>query len=98
MDPNNIYQNRDIATWTNIFTLSAEKGDKGWYYEVHDVPHGSVAHVWYDSPTLGMKRRLSVYTPAGYEDNPKTNYPVLSTSAAPPRSWTTSSPKARPSR
>ena len=31
MDPNNIYQNRDIATWTNIFTLSAEKGDKGWY-------------------------------------------------------------------
>ena len=77
MDPNNIYQNRDIATWTNIFTLSAEKGDKGWYYEVHDVPHGSVAHVWYDSPTLGMKRRLSVYTPAGYEDNPKTKYPVL---------------------
>ena len=77
MDPNNIYQNRDIATWTNIFTLSTEKGDKGWYYEVHDVPHGSVAHVWYDSPTLGMKRRLSVYTPAGYEDNPKTKYPVL---------------------
>ena len=77
MDPNNIYQNRDIATWTNIFTLSAEKGDKGWYYEVHDVPHGSVAHVWYDSPSLGMKRRLSVYTPAGYEDNPKAKYPVL---------------------
>ena len=24
MDPSNIYQNRDIATWTNIFTLSAE--------------------------------------------------------------------------
>ena len=77
MDPNNIYQNRDIATWTNIFTLSAEKGDKGWYYEVHDVPHGTVAHVWYDSPSLGMKRRLSVYTPAGYEDNPKAKYPVL---------------------
>ena len=29
MDPSNIYQNRDIATWTNIFTLCAEKGDKG---------------------------------------------------------------------
>ena len=39
MDPSNIYQNRDIATWTNIFTLSAEQGDKGWYYEVQDVPH-----------------------------------------------------------
>ena len=77
MDPSNIYQNRDIATWTNIFTLSAEPGDAGWYYEVHDVPHGSLAHVWYDSPTLGTQRRLTVYTPAGYEDSPRTKYPVL---------------------
>ena len=76
MDPNNIYQNRDIATWTNIFTISAEKGDKGWYYEVHDTPHGNVAHVWYDSPTLGDTRRMSVYTPAGYEGG-KQKYPVL---------------------
>lgn len=29
MDPSNIYQNRDIATWTNIFTISTEQGDKG---------------------------------------------------------------------
>ena len=77
MDPSNVYQNRDVATWTNIFTLSAKEGDKGWYYEVHDVPHGTVSHVWYDSPTLGAKRRLSVYTPAGYEDNPKAKYPVF---------------------
>jgi len=75
-DPSNIYQNRDVATWTNIFTISAEKGDKGWYYEVHDVPHGSVSHVWYDSPTLGARRRLTVYTPAGYESS-KAKYPVL---------------------
>ena len=77
MDPSNIYQNRDIATWTNIFTISAEQGDAGWYYEVHDTPHGSLSHVWYDSPTLGKQRRLTVYTPAGYEDNPKAKYPVL---------------------
>ena len=25
MDPSNIYQNRDIATWTNIFTISTGK-------------------------------------------------------------------------
>ncbi|MBO4743534.1 MAG: esterase [Bacteroidales bacterium] len=75
-DPSNIYQNRDIATWTNIFTLSAEKDDAGWYYEVHDVPHGTVSHVWYNSPTLGKDRRLSVYTPAGYEKG-KGKYPVL---------------------
>ena len=77
MDPSNIYQNRDIATWTNIFTLSAEPGDKGWYYEVQNVPHGNVSKVWYDSPTLGMQRRMTVYTPAGYEKNTKTKYPVL---------------------
>ena len=77
MDPSNIYQNRDIATWTNIFTMSTEKGDKGWYYEVQDVPHGNVSKVWYDSPTLGMQRRMTVYTPAGYEKNPKAKYPVL---------------------
>ncbi|MBQ6577140.1 MAG: esterase [Bacteroidales bacterium] len=77
MDPSNIYQNRDVATWTNIFTISAEKGDKGYWYEVHDVPHGSLSHVWYNSPTLGAQRRLTVYTPAGYEDNPKAKYPVF---------------------
>ncbi|MBQ8060954.1 MAG: esterase [Bacteroidales bacterium] len=76
MDPSNIYRNRDVATWTNIFTLSAEQGDKGWYYEVHDVPHGTVSHVWYDSPTLEANRRLTVYTPAGYEGG-KAKYPVL---------------------
>lgn len=77
MDPSNIYQNRDIATWTNIFTLSTEKGDKGWYYQVNDTPHGNVTKVWYDSPTLGKQRRMTVYTPAGYEKNTRTKYPVL---------------------
>ena len=77
MDPSNIYQNRDIATWTNIFTLSTEKGDKGWYYQVNDVPHGNVSKIWYDSPALGMQRRMTVYTPAGYEKNTKKKYPVL---------------------
>lgn len=76
MDPSNIYQIRDVATWTNYFTVSAQEGDQGWYYEVHDVPHGTVSHVWYNSPTLGNNRRLTVYTPAGYE-NSKTKYPVL---------------------
>ena len=76
MDPSNVHQNRDVATWTNIFTLSATQGDKGWYYEVHDVPHGTVAHVWYDSPTLSSQRRMTVYTPAGYE-NGNQHYPVL---------------------
>lgn len=75
-DPSNMYLNRDIATWTNFFTMSAREGDKGWYYETHDIPHGTVSKVWYESKKLGGNRRLSVYTPAGYETG-KAKYPVL---------------------
>lgn len=75
-DPSNMYMNRDIATWTSFFTMSAKQGDKGWYYETHDVPHGTLSKVWYRSNTLGADRRLSVYTPAGYEKG-KDKYPVL---------------------
>lgn len=75
-DPSNVYRNRDIATWTNFFVMSTEKGDAGYYYQTHDVPHGTVSKVWYNSPTLKADRRMSVYTPAGYEAG-KGKYPVL---------------------
>ncbi len=75
-DPSNMYQNRDIATWTNFFTLSTRRGDKGWYYETHAVPHGSLLKMWYHSNTLDADRRLTVYTPPGYEKS-KEKYPVL---------------------
>ena len=73
-DPLNVYMNRDVNNVDNIFIV---KGGKGDLYSVNDVPHGTVSKVWYDSPTLGMKRRMTVYTPAGYEDNSKTKYPVF---------------------
>lgn len=75
-DPSNMHMNRDIATWTNFFTMSTQQGDKGWYYEVHDTPHGSLTRRWYNSPTLGADRRITIYTPAGYESS-KAKYPVL---------------------
>ena len=77
LDPSNIYQNRDVATWTSIFIISAEEGDRGWLYEVNDVPHGNVAKVWYESPTLGLTRRMTIYTPPGYDESRRTRYPVL---------------------
>lgn len=72
-DPSNVYQLRDIASISNIFLID---GNRASYYKVADVPHGSVSKMWYHSPTLGMDRRLTVYTPAGYETSGK-NYPVL---------------------
>ena len=53
-DPSNIYVNRDIVSFTNIFIVSNEKGDKGDLYKVNEVPHGNLSKVWYNSPTLKM--------------------------------------------
>ena len=75
LDPSNVYMCRDIASYTNIFIVTREKGDKGDLYSVNEVPHGNVSKVWYDSPTLQTKRRMTVYTPAGYEKGGR--YPVL---------------------
>ncbi len=72
-DPSNVHRNRDVATISDIFFIG---GDRASLYQVQNVPHGTVARVWYNSPVLGMNRRLTVYTPAGYEDNEK-NYPVF---------------------
>ena len=76
LDPSNIYRSRDIASFTNFFIISNDKEDKGGLYSVQEVPHGNVSKVWYDSPTLKMQRRMTVYTPAGYEGGNK-KYPVL---------------------
>lgn len=72
-DPANVYTIRDIATLNNLFIVGGERAD---LYKVNDVPHGSVSKVWYDSPTAGFDRRMTVYTPAGYETSGK-RYPVF---------------------
>ncbi|MGC2031915.1 MAG: alpha/beta hydrolase-fold protein [Steroidobacteraceae bacterium] len=47
------------------------------YYALANVPHGEVRAKWYLSKTTGEWRRAFVYTPPGYDSNPKTRYPVL---------------------
>ena len=72
-DPNNVFVSRDISTNTNIFLIEGGQAD---LYKVNDVPHGSVNHRWYDSPGLDMTRRITIYSPPGYETS-KASYPVL---------------------
>jgi enterochelin esterase family protein len=72
-DPNNVYLVRDVATVTNIFIV---EGGQANLYKVNKVPHGTVARRWYDSPATGLTRRITVYTPPGYETS-NNNYPVL---------------------
>jgi enterochelin esterase-like enzyme len=72
-DPSNVYLIRDVSTLTNVFIIGGDRAD---FYKVNPMPHGTVSRVWYDSPALGLKRRMTVYTPAGYETGGK-RYPVL---------------------
>lgn len=72
-DPNNVYMIRDVASVTNVFII---KGGQGDLYSVNKVSHGTVARRWYNSPTLGIARRITIYTPPGYE-NSSQRYPVF---------------------
>ena len=72
-DPNNPFIVRDVASVTNIFIIGGGQAD---LYKVNDIPHGTVAKRWYNSPGLGMDRRITIYTPPGYETG-KEKYPVL---------------------
>ncbi len=72
-DPSNPFLIRDVASSTNIFIIGGGHAD---LFKVNDIPHGTVARRWYDSPGLKMDRRITIYTPQGYEDS-KESYPVL---------------------
>lgn len=72
-DPGNPYAFRDVG---NLFQPLLIPGGKADWYAVKDVPHGTVSKRWFDCPTLKMTRRVTVYTPPGYEQS-KANYPVL---------------------
>lgn len=66
---------RDIADTCNYVIISGGVGD---YFATHDVPHGTIEKVWYPSQMKRWeRRRMSVYTPAGYDASHATRYTVL---------------------
>ena len=72
-DPNNVLMQRDGTRYLSMLLVDGERSEN--YKEANK--RGSVSHVWYDSELLGINRRMTVYTPYGYETNKKTKYPVL---------------------
>ena len=72
-DPQNVLVQRDGTRYLSMLLVPGEKTQN--YFEANQ--HGTVSHPWYDSKILGISRRLTVYTPYGYENNPKKKYPVL---------------------
>ena len=73
VDPQNTHVPRNVDALSSLFLIEGGRAD---LYKINDVPHGTVTRCWYDSPSLNMQRRLTVYTPAGYEQDTK-DYPVL---------------------
>ena len=72
-DPNNVLMQRDGSRYLSMLLIDGERSEN--YKEANR--RGSVSHVWYDSELLGLNRRMTVYTPYGYETSKKTKYPVL---------------------
>lgn len=72
-DPQNVMVQRDGTRYLPMLFVPGERSEN--YVEA--TQHGTVSHPWYDSKILGYSRRLTVYTPYGYEANPKKKYPVL---------------------
>ncbi|MBR6370273.1 MAG: esterase [Bacteroidaceae bacterium] len=72
-DPQNYFVQRDGTRYLNMLIVPGERTEN--YFEANQ--RGTVTYKWYDSKILNINRRLTVYTPYGYEKNPKKKYPVL---------------------
>lgn len=72
-DPNNVHYRRDVASTLNVLLVGGGQAD---IYKVNNVLHGTVAKRWYESPGNKTDRRITIYTPPGYESG-NTSYPVL---------------------
>ena len=72
-DPQNVMVQRDGSRYLSMLLVDGERTEN--YKSANK--RGTVSHPWYDSQILGINRRLTVYTPYGYETNTKTKYPVL---------------------
>ena len=71
-DPQNYMVQRDGTRYLNMLLVPGERSEN--YFE--SSQRGTVSYKWYDSELLGLNRRLTVYTPYGYETS-KAKYPVL---------------------
>jgi enterochelin esterase family protein len=72
--------NPDVKTGSTPSTISSileVKGDRAAFYDGQPVPHGEIHTNWYHSKSLGTLRRVTVYTPPGYEAAANVRYPVL---------------------
>ena len=72
--------NPEVKTGSTPSTLASVlevRGDSPAFYDGQAVPHGEIRTHWYQSTSLNALRRLTVYTPPGYERDLQTRLPVV---------------------
>ena len=73
LDPKNPTIKQGISSVDNMVWVP---GPEAAFQDLRAVPHGEIRQVWYSSSTLGMQRRMHVYTPPGYDTSGE-RYPVF---------------------
>jgi len=76
IDPGN-FEVKTGSTASTIESILEVPGDHPLFYDAQPVPHGEIRTDWYDSKSLNSIRRVTIYTPPGYDSSGKTKYPVL---------------------
>jgi len=65
------------STFSTLASVLEVRGDRPAFYDGQPVPHGEIRTHWYPSQSLKSLRRVTVYTPPGYDRNPTARWPVL---------------------
>lgn len=71
-DASNVVVQRDGTRYLSVLLVPGDLTAN--YFEA--TQRGNLEKVWYNSPTIGMERRMYVYTPYGYSSSTQ-KYPVL---------------------
>jgi enterochelin esterase family protein len=72
-DPNGSFIFGSGAWRTDVEIPAADQD----FYALKNVPHGQLRELLYFGKTSNMTRHCFVYTPPGYDKNPKKRFPVL---------------------
>ena len=76
IDPSNS-QLKTGSTASTITSVLEVRPSSPAFYDAQPVPHGDIRTHWYHSKTLDTVRRLTVYTPPGYDKSSSARFPVL---------------------
>ncbi|HMC62168.1 MAG TPA: alpha/beta hydrolase-fold protein [Candidatus Solibacter sp.] len=76
IDPNNPNVKTGSTPGT-IASILEVPGEGPAFYDGQAVPHGEIHTHWYQSKSLNALRRVTVYTPPGYDQSAPARYPVL---------------------